>query len=112
MGFSDLRTWLERFEAEGELKRIKAEVNWDREMGTIARRSFTSKGPALLFESIAGYHNGPCTKVATALLQPARSRLAVVLGMKRDATAKEMVAFVREKNRGSIPPVESEEPDW
>ncbi len=39
MGFADLRTWLDRFEAAGELKRIKAEVNWDREIGAIARRS-------------------------------------------------------------------------
>ena len=30
MGFADLRTWLDRFDAAGELKRVQAEVNWDR----------------------------------------------------------------------------------
>ena len=60
MGFADLRTWLERFEAVGELKRVNAVVNWDREMGAIARRSLTSKGPALLFENIRDHQDTAC----------------------------------------------------
>ena len=54
MGFGDLRTWLDKFEAAGELKRVTAEVDWNSEIGTIARRSFTTKGPALLFEKPKG----------------------------------------------------------
>ncbi|MBI4465415.1 MAG: UbiD family decarboxylase [Acidobacteria bacterium] len=105
MGFAELRTWLDRFEASGELRRIKAEVNWDREVGTIARRSFTSKGPALLFENIQGHQATACTKLATALLNK-RSRLAMVLGFPPDATVRELVQYVRRKNRETIPPVE------
>ena len=59
MGFADLREWLQRFEAAGEMQRIKAPVNWDREIGTIARRSFTRRGPALLFENIKDHQNAP-----------------------------------------------------
>jgi 4-hydroxy-3-polyprenylbenzoate decarboxylase len=105
MGFADLRTWLERFESAGELKRIKAEVDWEREIGTIARRSFTKKGPALLFESIKGHRDTPCRRVATALLHK-RARLAMVLGFPPDATVRDLVHYVRQKNRETIPPVE------
>ena len=105
MGFADLKTWMERFEAAGELKRITAPVDWNREVGTLARRSFTKKGPALLFENVKGYEATPCKKIATALLNR-QSRLAMVLGLPPNASVREMVSFVREKNRGSIPPVE------
>ena len=102
MGFADLRTWLERFESAGELQRIQAEVNWDREIGTIARRSFTSKGPALLFENITGHQSTLCRKVATALLHK-RARLAMVLGFPPDTSVRDLVQYVRQKNRETIP---------
>ena len=105
MGFADLRTWLDRFDAAGELKRVKAEVNWDREVGAIARRSFSTKGPALLFEHIRGHQDTACRKLATALLHK-RARLAMVLGFPPDATVRELVQYVRQKNREAIPPVE------
>ena len=38
MSFVDMREWITRLDTEGELRRIKAEVNWDRELGAIARR--------------------------------------------------------------------------
>ncbi len=38
MGFMDLRQWIALLEKEGELRRITAEVDWDREIGAIARR--------------------------------------------------------------------------
>lgn len=105
MPFADLRTWLERFDAAGELKRVNAEVNWDREIGAIARRSFTKKGPALLFDNVKDHQKTPCRRIATALLHK-RTRMAMVLGLNPDATAREMVEYVRCKNRQTIPPVE------
>ncbi len=105
MGFADLRTWLDRFEATAELKRIKAEVNWDREIGAIARRSFTTKGPALLFENIKGHQDTACRRLATALLHKC-ARIAMVLGFPPDASVRDLVQYVRRKNRETIPPVE------
>src|SRR2546422_10564045 len=58
MGFMDLRQWIALLDKDGELRRIKAEVDWDREMGAIARRVLEKKGPALLFENIKGYRRG------------------------------------------------------
>ena len=34
MGFMDLRQWMQTLEKEGELRRITAEVHWDRELWT------------------------------------------------------------------------------
>ena len=63
MKFMDMRQWIALLEKEGELRRITAEVDWNREIGAIARRVLEKKGPALLFESIKGYRNGRCTKI-------------------------------------------------
>ena len=38
MGFMDLRQWLGLLEKNGDLRRIGAEVHWDRELGAVARR--------------------------------------------------------------------------
>ena len=38
--FGDLRGWIEALEREGELHTIDAEVDWDCELGTIARKAF------------------------------------------------------------------------
>ena len=55
MGYYSLREWIEKFEAEGELKRVKAEVDWDLEIGGIMREASDTGGPALLFENIKDY---------------------------------------------------------
>ena len=58
MSFVDMREWIARLDKEGELRRITAEVDWDRELGAISRRVLEKKGPALLFERIKGYETG------------------------------------------------------
>ena len=45
MSFMDMRQWLMCLENEGELRRITAEVDWDREIGAISRRVAREKGP-------------------------------------------------------------------
>ena len=104
MGFMDLRQWMQVLEKEGELRRIGAEVDWDREIGAVARRVLEKKGPALLFENISGYRTGPCTKLLTGGLGDSR-RLALALGFPKDAPNRELVQLVMKKNRETIPPV-------
>ena len=104
MAFMDLRSWMTLLEKEGELRRITAEVDWDREIGAITRRVLQKKGPALLFESIKGYRNGRCTKLFVNGLG-ARSRLALALGFPRDASNRDLVQHVMKKNREAIAPV-------
>src|SRR3989304_1641368 len=66
MSYMDLRQWIGHLEKEGELRRIGALVDWDRELGAITRRVLEKKGPALLFENIKGYRTGRCTKLLTS----------------------------------------------
>ena len=47
-GFMDLRQWIALLEKQNELRRVRAEVDWDREIGAVSRRALEKKGPALL----------------------------------------------------------------
>ncbi len=51
----DLREFMQKCEAEGELKRIKKEVDWNLELSHIAKLNEEKKGPALLFEKVKDY---------------------------------------------------------
>jgi UbiD family decarboxylase len=104
MGFVDMRQWMGRLEKEGELRRITAEVDWDRELGAVARRVLEKKGPALLFENIKGYRRGRCTQLLTGGLGDGR-RLAMALGFPKDAPNRDLVQHVMKKNRETIAPV-------
>src|SRR5229473_4357849 len=104
MGFMDLRQWISLLEQEGELRRITAEVDGDREIWAIARRVLERKVPALLFENIKGYGDGRCKKLFVNGLG-ARSRLALALGFPRAAANRDLVQHVMKKNRETIAPV-------
>ena len=55
MAYRDLRDFLRQLEAEGELKRIAAEVDPHLEITEICDRVLKSEGPALLFERPKGH---------------------------------------------------------
>src|SRR4030042_3808428 len=71
----DLRDYIKKVEEVGELKRIKAEVDWDLEISHIAKLVEEKNGPALLFENIKGYKS-PVLTGAFGKTQ----RLAIILG--------------------------------
>src|SRR5262245_50075383 len=104
MGFMDMRAWLALLDKAGELRRVAAEVDWDREIGAVARRVLERKGPALLFENITGYRGGRCTRLFVNGLGT-RARLALALGLPKDATNRDLVQHVMRKNRETIAPV-------
>jgi 4-hydroxy-3-polyprenylbenzoate decarboxylase len=54
MSYKDLRTFIGELDKAGELVRIKPEVDWDGEVGAIARAAYKRKGPAMLFENVKG----------------------------------------------------------
>src|SRR6059036_405562 len=103
MSFVDMREWIARLDKEGELRRIKAEVDWNRELGAIARRVLEKKGPALLFERIKGYEAGRCTKLFISGLGSV-GRLALSLGFPKDVSNRDLVQHVMKLNRQAIPP--------
>jgi len=51
---ADLREWIALLEREGELVRVRAEVDPDLEITEITDRVVKSRGPALLFENVKG----------------------------------------------------------
>ncbi|MFH0913899.1 MAG: UbiD family decarboxylase [Chloroflexota bacterium] len=104
MGFRDLREWMNLLEAEGELKRVKARVDWNLEMPTIIRKVFVQRGPALLFENIKDHEKTWSTRMFTGGLG-SRKRLCLMLGLPQDTPHKELVQVARKRFKESIKPV-------
>ena len=84
----DLRGFISLCEKEGQLKRIKAEVDWELEISHVAKLVEEKSGPALLFENVKGYKS-PVLTGAFGTTQ----RLAMILGK---SPALSMVQLTRE----------------
>lgn len=104
MGAKDLRTFIEKLEAEGELKRIVVEVDWNLEISGIMRKLSLSKwSPALLFENIKDYKNTWCKKLITNELLT-RQRIAIMLGMPKDTSYRDLTNLLRKRIKEPIKP--------
>ena len=104
MGYYSLREWIEKLEAEKELKRVQAEVNWDLEIGGILRGVFDTGGPALLFENIKDYKSTLCTRLFTGSLGTF-SKVALMLGLPKDTPYVDLIRVWRERSKNRIKPV-------
>ena len=100
----DFRQWIEKLEGEGELKRIKARVDWRGELAQIVRRVYAERGPALIFEDIEGYENTRSTKLFTFGMG-SRGRTALMLGMSKETRWRELVKITRKRFKESIEPI-------
>jgi UbiD family decarboxylase len=98
---NDLRSFIQRLEEEGELVRVKAEVDWKYELGGIALKSL---GPpakkALLFENIKGYKLPLFTNGLLTV-----KRLAIGLGFDPDIDEASLVHQVAKRLEKPIKPV-------
>lgn len=103
MALQDLRAWIALLEAKGELKRIKVEVDWDEEIGAVAREVASRRGPALLFENIKGYTDTPCHQLLTASLGT-RRRVRLALGIPDEMNDTEAVLHLRKQFRSPREP--------
>jgi len=103
--FGDLRGWLGALDKAGELHRIDAEVDWNIELGTVARLAQgPGTGPALLFDRIRDYgENARCRSVFAGGLSSYR-RIAMMLGLPPDTHPRELVQLGRTILTGSVPP--------
>ncbi len=105
MTFKDMRDWIDRLEADGELKRIKAKVDWNLELAEVTRRALSQRGrPALLFENIKDHENTRSTRLFTNSLA-GRGRIALMLGLPKDAPREELVQMARRRFKESVAPV-------
>ncbi len=104
MAYQGLRDWMEALEKVGLLKHIKAEVDWDLEIGAIIRRSTDQEGPALLFENIKDYHDTISTRLFCSGLST-RERLAMAFDLPREASYRDIVRNIKDKLGHNIDPV-------
>jgi 4-hydroxy-3-polyprenylbenzoate decarboxylase len=95
----DLREFLSLCEKEGELKRIKAEVDWNLEMSHVAKLNEERGGPALLFEKVKGYPTPVVSSLCTTT-----SRLAMIMGMPKTTTLVELMREWVKRTANKIPP--------
>ncbi|MGA3209262.1 MAG: UbiD family decarboxylase [Syntrophales bacterium] len=103
MGYKNLRKWIETLEGANELTRVKAEVDWNGEIGAITRKVFSNRGPALLFENIKDYKNGTCTRLFTGGLAT-KNRIAMMLDLPTSTRMKDLVEVVRNRFKNPIEP--------
>lgn len=94
MKYNDLRDFIEKLEARGELKRISHPISTDLEITEIADRTLRAGGPALLFENPKG-HDMPV--LANLFGTPER----VALGMGQDSVSAlrevgKLLAYLKE----------------
>lgn len=104
MAYNDLREWITKLEEEGELVKIKTEVDWDLEIGAIARENMDKGGPALLFENIKDHKNTLCKKLFTCSLSTF-SKIALMMGLSKDTPYKDLIKVWRERAKKTIKPV-------
>jgi UbiD family decarboxylase len=104
MAYNDLRDWIATLEKEGELARVRTEVDWDLELGAIARENMDRGGPALLFENIKDHKDTICKKLFTCSLSTF-SRVACMLGLPKDTPYKDLIQVWRERVKKPIKPV-------
>src|SRR5687768_14820509 len=104
----DLREWLERVEALGELVKVTEAVDWNEEMSAISYLvAKQSHSPAVLFERPSGYENSPLqAKLLWNILGPSIRRIALTMEEPPDTPALELIRRVKDKLKQRIPPRE------
>lgn len=104
MALNDLREWISKLEKEKELARIKVEVDWNLEIGGIARKNMDTGGPALLFGNIKDCKNTICKRFFTCSLST-YARIALMMGLSKDTPYRDIVQVWRERVKKPIKPV-------
>jgi 4-hydroxy-3-polyprenylbenzoate decarboxylase len=102
-GARDLREWLARIEAAGELKRIDAPVDLDQELAAIAYMAAQREdAPALLFSRFSENVEG---RVLINMLGSSRKRYALALGLDPSLSVSELIGETRRIASQRIAPV-------
>ena len=104
MAYKDFREWLDKLEAEGELKRVGAKVDWDGEISGVVLETFRQRGPSLLFENIKDHENTLCKKFFCGGIA-SRRRVAMMLGLPKETPRDEITQITRERLKNPVKPV-------
>lgn len=109
-GPATMRQFVSALAELGEVVEVDREVDWDREMGAIARLCYETGSPAPLFTNVRGNHRafraigapmGASRRLGTPLV-----RLALALGLDPTATAREIIdALLAARSRRPVEPI-------
>jgi len=104
----DLREWLSRVEAMGELVRVREPVDRDEEMSAISYLLAKQQpSPAVLFERAAGFAESPIgAKLLWNVLGPSMKRIALTLVEPADTPTMELIRRAKDKLKQRLPPRE------
>ena len=98
----DLREFIQALESRGELTRIKAEVDWNEEIGAIIEEALRRNQPALLFENIKDYGETHGKKLLTNTQLGSFRRVLIAFGMPDDTHPLEALRILKERCRQRI----------
>jgi len=104
MASRDLRTWIAKLESEGDLKRVKAKVDWDDEISQIIRKVYVQNGPALLFENIKDHEKTLSRRLFTNGLGT-QSRVNLMLNLPKDTSPTDVIHTIRNRMKRPLKPV-------
>src|SRR5262245_13577113 len=94
MPFPNLRSFLAHLEQQGDLKRVRAEVDPVYEIGEIAQRAVREEKPALLFENVKGSRYPVAINVLAT-----RRRVAWALGREPEQVGAELLGVFERLKR-------------
>lgn len=101
----DLRAWLDRLDAIGDLQRVSLPVDLDGEVAEVCRRVTALGGRPVLFENIRGHQDSWCGKLFTGGLSN-RKYLAMMLGADAGLSPDAMQQLLRQRFNQPVAPVE------
>jgi 4-hydroxy-3-polyprenylbenzoate decarboxylase len=104
MAFDDLRAWIDDLEERNDLQRIRAQVDWDEEIGAINREVSSRSGPALLFENITDHKNTFCRRLFTNGTGT-RERVCRFIGVSESTSYRDMVAVFKDRFSRPVKPI-------
>ena len=104
----DLREWLQRVEAIGELIRVNQPVDRDEEMSAVSYLvAKKQRSPAVLFERASGFEKSPIgAKLLWNVLGSSLKRIALTLEEPADTPTIELIRRMKDKLKHQIPPRE------
>ena len=97
MPFRDLKSFLAKLESQGDLVKIKTQVNPELEITEIVTRIIKQDGPALLFENVQG-SNYP---LVINLFGSIR-RIETAIGRPPELIGRSLIDFINHINPPSI----------
>lgn len=106
---ASMREYVEALDKIGEVNEVTREVDWDLEMGLLARRCYETGAPAPLFTNVKDAAPG-FRAISAAFSESNRpgqrfARIALALGLEPTASAREIIdTLVVARERELIPP--------